>query len=194
MNTDYDGCYPSAGTIGCNAETTVQQELLPQLKRETGGLTPELEQPIHVLEWVRIEEFVAASWCGNGRPPHGRSWFADAFVAKAVLGLTTTAGWIERLQVDRALRRICGFSLFRKLPSESTFSRAFQAFSQGQLAERVHEALIQAHLGKELIGHLCRDGTAIEARERPALRKDHAAQPAASASPIAGQRTCRTGQ
>ena len=32
----------------------------------------------------------------------------------------------------------------------------------------MHQALIEAHLGTELIGHISRDGTAIEARERPA--------------------------
>lgn len=46
---------------------------------------------IHILERVRIEEFTQVSWCGVGRPPHERAWPANAFVAKAVLGLTTTA-------------------------------------------------------------------------------------------------------
>lgn len=32
----------------------------------------------------------------------------------------------------------------------------------------MHGSLIRAHLGQELIGHISRDGTAIEARERPA--------------------------
>ena len=145
----------------------IQHELLPELKGEVGALTPKLEKVIHTLEWVRIEEFVQSSWCGEGRPPHERSWLANAFVAKTVLGLSTTRGLIERLMIDRALRRICGFPLCKKLPSESTFSRAFEAFAEGQLATRVHEALIKEHLGDELIGHLSRDGTAIEARERP---------------------------
>jgi hypothetical protein len=145
----------------------VQHELIPGLKDEVGSLTPKLEKVIHVLEWVRIEEFVSSSWCGEGRPPHERAWLANAFVAKSVLGLSTTRGLIERLTIDRALRRICGFPLCKTLPSESTFSRAFDAFAEGCLAERVHEALIKEHLGDELIGHLSRDGTAIEAREHP---------------------------
>jgi hypothetical protein len=74
------------------------------------------------------------------------------------------------VSIFRALRRICGFSLFKPLPWEATFSRAFGEFAKAQLAERVHEALIKAHLGEQLIGHLSRDGTAIEARERPARR------------------------
>ncbi|MDP2787607.1 MAG: transposase [Pseudomonadota bacterium] len=146
----------------------IQHELLPELRNDVGPLTPPLEKVIHLLEWVRIEEFTGAGWCGVGRPPHERAWLANAFVAKAVLGLTTTAALIERLEIDRALRRICGFPMCKKLPSEATFSRAFEEFAEERLAERVHEALITEHLGDELIGHLSRDGTAIIARERPA--------------------------
>jgi hypothetical protein len=86
--------------------TTVQHELIPQLWTEVGSLTPKLEKLIHILEWVRIEEFVEPSWSGIGRPPHDRGALANAFIAKAVLGLATTAALIERLQIDRALRRI----------------------------------------------------------------------------------------
>jgi Transposase DDE domain len=100
-----------------------------------------------------------------------------------VLGLATTAALIERLTIDRTLRRICGFSRCRKLPSEATFSRAFEAFATGRLAERVHEALIKEHLGDELIGHISRDGTAIEARERPARTHVPAAQPTEPVQP-----------
>lgn len=147
--------------------TTVQQELIPKLWQEEGVLTPKLEKLIHIIEWVRIEEFVAVSWCGIGRPPHDRGALATAFVAKAVLGLTTTTALIERLHMDRALRRICGFSLWKKLPTESSFSRAFAEFSQQKLAERTHEVFVRTQLGTALIGHISRDGTAIEAREKP---------------------------
>jgi len=145
----------------------IQYDLIPKLGDEVGGLTPKLKQLIYILEWVRIEEFVTSSWCGVGRPPHERAWLANAFVAKTVLKLPTTVGLIERLTIDRALRRICGFSQCKKLPSEATFSRAFEEFAESKLAERAQEALIKEHLGSELIGHLSRDGTAVEARERP---------------------------
>lgn len=158
----------------------IQHVLLPELRDEVGALTPKLEKVIHILEWVRIEEFTEISWCGLGRPPHERAWLANAFVAKAVLGLSTTAGLIERLTIDRALRRICGFPLCKKLPSEATFSRAFEEFSRNGLAPRVHESLIKEHLGSELIGHISRDGTAIEAREHPVRPKtgERAVKPA----------------
>ena len=156
----------------------IQHELLPELREQVGTLTPKLEKVIHTLEWVRIEEFTAVSWCGIGRPPHERAWRANAFVAKSVLGLTATTALIERLMIDKALRRICGFPLCKKRPSEATFSRAFEEFAEGCLAERVHEALIKEHLGDQLIGHISRDGTAIEARERPVQTKTPAATPA----------------
>ena len=52
---------------------------------------------------------------------------------------------------------------------EATFSWAFAEFAESNLVKRVHEALIKTHLGQELIGHISRDGTAIEAREQPTL-------------------------
>ncbi len=159
----------------------IQHELLPELEEQVGSLTPKLEKVIHTLEWVRIEEFTGTSWCGVGRPPFERAWLANAFVAKAVWGLATTVGLIERLMIDRALRRLCGFPLCKTLPSEATFSRAFDEFAEAGLGQRVHEALIKEHLGDQLIGHLSRDGTAIEAREPPSRTKTPAVDPAPTA-------------
>jgi len=157
--------------------SVIQEELIPGLGQEVEGLTPKLEKLIHTLEWARIEEFVPV-WHGFGRPPKDRSALANGFVAKAVLGLPTTVALMDRLTVDRALRRICGFPRWKKLPDEATFSRAFAEFAESRLAERVHQALIESHLGAELIGHISRDGTAIEARERPAKPVPAPAAPA----------------
>ena len=51
------------------------------------------------------------------------------------------------------------------MPSESTFSRAFEEFSVSELLQRVHARMITDTLGEPLIGHISRDSTAIEARE-----------------------------
>ena len=53
------------------------------------------------------------------------------------------------------------------MPSESVFSRAFAEFAATQLAQRTHEALIRETHQDRLVGHLSRDSTAIEAREKP---------------------------
>jgi hypothetical protein len=94
----------------------VQRELIPEIREETGGLAEKLEKVIYTLEWGRVEEFVESTGGGIGRLPHGRAWMANAFVAKAVLGLSTTTSLIERLKIDRALRRIGGFAPCKKLP------------------------------------------------------------------------------
>ena len=57
----------------------------------------------------------------------------------------------------------------------SHFLARLRGSAEGQPAERVHEALVKEHLGDELVGHLSRDATAIEARERP--RSDKASPP-----------------
>jgi hypothetical protein len=109
---------------------------------------------------------------------------ANAFVAKSVLGLGTIIALIERLNIDRSLRRICGFSMYVTLPSESTFSHAFEEFATSCLAERVHAALIKEHLEDQLIGHISRDGTAIPARERPIKNNDATTESAPKAKPV----------
>jgi hypothetical protein len=139
---------------------------MPEVVAELGGLSPKLEQVIRVLEWSRIESLVHCYDRGPGQPQADRCALASAFIAKAVMGLGTTRGLIERLQVDGKLRRICGFDTRRALPSEATFSRAFDEFARSELASRAHEQMIKANLGDSLIGHVSRDATAIEARER----------------------------
>ena len=57
------------------------------------------------------------------------------------------------------------------MPSESVFSRAFAEFSDTQLPQRTHAALIRNTHHDRLVGHLCRDSTAIEAREKPAAKE-----------------------
>ena len=64
------------------------------------------------------------SWCGAGRLPNERVWLANAFLAKTVLNQPTTVALINRLMVDRRLRRIGGCPACKKLPSEASFSGA----------------------------------------------------------------------
>lgn len=101
----------------------VQEELILELRHEAGALTPKLTRLVHILEWIRIEEFVSSTWGGCGRPEHDRGMLANAFVAKAVLGISTTAGLVERLAMDRALKRICGFSMWRSAERSDLLAR-----------------------------------------------------------------------
>ena len=137
------------------------------LREEVGPLTGKHRQLVTVLEVARIEVFVR-TWAGlPGRPLSDRHALARAFIAKAVLGLPTTSALIERLAVDSTSRRLCGWERRSQVPSKSTFSRAFAEFAETELPARAHEALIKATHADRLVGHISRDSTAVEAREKP---------------------------
>ncbi len=145
----------------------IQGFLFPMLREEVGPLTPQHERLVTVLDVARIEAFVRM-WPGlPGRPLADRHALARAFVAKAVFNLPTTLALIERLTADPVLRRLCGWEGRSAVPSESTFSRAFAEFAECGLPARVHEALIVKTHKDRLVGHISRDATAIEAREKP---------------------------
>ena len=147
-----------------------QRSLLPGLDEELDPLTAKLEHLIIILDTLGLEAFVAPPSRGRGRPPDDRPAIARSFVAKAVLTIPTTSALIERLQIDRALRRICGWERRSEVPSEATFSRAFAEFAAQGLPERVHEQLVRRHLHDHIVGHISRDATEIEAREKPRRR------------------------
>src|SRR5277367_4038985 len=137
------------------------------LKETVGFLTVPHQVLVTVVDMTRLEAFVP-HWHGlPGRPLAERAALARAFVAKAVLNLPTTRMLIERVEADKTLRRLCGWSRPCEVPSESTFSRAFAEFADSELPSRVHEALIrQTHVDR-LVGHIARDSTAIEGHEKP---------------------------
>jgi len=156
-----------------------QPELFPSLDAQRDPLTIKLERLIVILDTLGLEAYVAPPSRGRGRPADDRPQIARAFVAKAVLNIPTTSALIERLQVDRSLRRICGWERRSDVPAESTFSRAFAEFAAQNLPERVHEQLVRDGLQDHILGHVARDATEIDAREKPKA-KPQAAEPSPS--------------
>lgn len=155
----------------------IQGGLFPWLAVELGELSGRQKQLVAILELVRIEGFIPNSGSRRvGRPLGNRQGMARAFVAKAIYNLETTRQLLERLRSDVTLRRICGWTTARELPSEATFSRAFAEFAASQLAERVHAKVVETHQAERLVGHISRDATAIETRERP-VKKAKKAEP-----------------
>lgn len=73
------------------------------------------------------------------------------------------------------------------MPDEWTFSRAFAEFSTSRLPERVHEALIKNSYAGEIVGHLSRDSTAIEAREKPVKKTTAEKAPTQRGRPKQGE-------
>ncbi len=145
---------------------SLQGELFPALEEELGPLGERSRDLVTVLELARVEAFVR-DWPGLvGRPRKDRAALARGFVAKAVFNIAQTSMLIERLRLDKVLRRLCGWTRLGAVPSEATFSRAFGEFAASALPDRLHEAVIAKTQGARLVGHISRDATAIEARER----------------------------
>lgn len=157
----------------------LQQELFPLWQSTTGPLSPQLQLLASIISLVPLGRLLSAHSAATGRPAKDRAALATAFIAKAVLNLPTTRDLIDRLRVDEALRRFCGWRSPRALPHESKFSRAFAEFAASELPQQLHAAVIEATQRPRLIGHIARDSTAIPARERipeAVLEKKRAAQ------------------
>ena len=146
----------------------IQEVLFPFIEKETEEpLTKKLKQLVTTLELVRIEDMVRVPDYWQGQSPKNRKQIARAFVAKAVYNMDTTRGLIDRLKISPALRRICGWQKAYDVPHESSFSRAFKEFSESGLTQVVHESVIKEHMGDRIVGHISRDSTSIDAREKP---------------------------
>lgn len=148
----------------------LQRSLFPRLEEcWQRPLTGKEQQLVSILEIVQVEKHIpkSASVQWLGRKLSERGAIARSFVAKAVYGHPFTRTTIHELRTTPNLRRICGFAKESDIPSEATFSRAFAEFAESDLGDRVHEALVERSLRAEIVGHISRDSTAIEGREKP---------------------------
>ena len=96
--------------------SSFQAELFPWLEEETGPLGERYERFVMVLELVRVETFLPYLNGVPGCPRKDRAALARAFIAKAVFDLATTRALIERLAIDRTLRRLCGWTRVGEVP------------------------------------------------------------------------------
>jgi hypothetical protein len=144
----------------------LQGTLFSLLEAQAGPLWGKARLVVAVLEMVPLARQLPCARGWLGRPAKDRQALASAFIAKSVYGLSTTRQLLQHLRTDRQLRCLCGWTSARQIPHESTFSRAFQEFAETELPQRLHEALIVHTQQDRLIGHIARDSTAIQARER----------------------------
>jgi len=147
---------------------SIQTQLFPWLEQELDPLSKKEREFIQVISLLdlpgHMKEF---RWRGFGRKRKSRINMAKAFVAKSVYKFETTDILIEYLTKCKNVRRLCGWEFSYEIPSSATFSRAFAEFATNSLPQKVHEAMVIKHCGPKLAGHLSRDATAIEAREKP---------------------------
>jgi transposase len=119
-----------------------------------------------------IEEHVPRferSYQGRGRKPHQDMPIIRAFLAKAFLGIDANSALLQRLQSDSCLRRICGFTT---VPSPATLSRRLSEYAETHIIEQSLYRMVRKHHKGRLVGHISRDSTAIEAREKPKNKKN----------------------
>ncbi len=148
---------------------SIQSWLFPSLESELGELTDKQKRFVEVCELCDLPTHMGPyQYKGTGAPPQSRLSLFKCFIAKSVYNFPSTAVLIEYLKGCTNLRRLCGYESVSRIPSESTFSRAFAQFANGRLPQRVHEVMINTHYEDKLVGHISRDSAAIEAREKAA--------------------------
>jgi Transposase DDE domain/Transposase domain (DUF772) len=154
----------------------LQGHLFPVLTEELGPLGDHHQAFVRALSLLQLDGLVYRRR-GRGRPAHDRACVARAFLAKAVFNIPHTRALLDRLAHDPTLRRLCGWERAAAVPEEWVFSRAFSEFARDEFAQRVHATLIQRSQSERLVGHILRDGTAIEAREKAAPKPAQAKGP-----------------
>ena len=173
-----------------NLWNSIQTWLFPVLEDELGELDDRHREFVAICEICQPRTHLAAyRWVGNGCPPKDRLALCKAFIAKAVWDFPTTRDLIDAVGHRPTLRRLCGWETISDIPGESTFSRAFAAFAEDQLPQRIQEAMIKARYGDKIAGHISRDATAIHAREKAAKKKPKPEPPAEGETPVSPEPT-----
>ena len=150
-----------------NLENTLFPELQESLRIEE--FSTKEAKLIRTLDFAEIEKFITITSLTN--TPKYRKQIARAFIAKSVYNFQTTRDLIDRLHVDRTLRIICGWRYAKNIPSEATFSRAFDEISTLQIAQKTHEQFVQEYLSEKTFFYNATDATKIPLREK-AVKKD----------------------
>jgi len=148
----------------------LESSLFPELQESLGVLSSKEEKLIKILDFAEIEQFIHDTHITN--IAKSRVQIARAFIAKSVYNLQTTSDLIDRLHIDRTLRILCGWRYSTHIPSEATFSRAFQEFSEINLAAKTHNKFISEYLSDIIFLYNASDATKIPLREK-AVKKEN---------------------
>jgi len=151
--------------------TQVPQDLFPLLRENLGRLTEPMRQLAAVISATKSDlpqNILCEGRYLPGRPRKSRQAIFNSFIAKAVFNIPTTRDLIERLRYDKTMRRLCGWYNPGGVPCESTFSRTFGEFAENNIPAVLHEEIIRRFLADEVVLHVSRDSTSVEARETPA--------------------------
>ena len=124
---------------------------------------------LHMLrcleEHLKVPE---REYAGTERKPYQYTPFIKSQFAKSVFQIATTSKLIERLQADPNLRLLCGF---KTIPGKASFSRAFSYLAEKIILKETLESLAKETFKDKVVYHVCRDSTAIHARETVEKKK-----------------------
>ena len=112
--------------------------------------------------------FPERQYAGTGRRPYKYLPYLRSQFAKNYFQISATSKLIERLKADPNLRLLCGF---KTVPSKASFSRAFNYFAGTKIMSEAFERIVEKTLKDKVVYHVCRDSTAIHARERVEKKK-----------------------
>jgi hypothetical protein len=150
-----------------NLENSLFPELKESLRIEE--FSSKESKLIRVLDFAEIEKYIINTSSTN--IPKNREQIARAFIAKSVYNFQTTRDLIDRLHIDRTLRILCGWRYLKDIPSEATFSRAFDEISQMQIAQKTHAQFVKEYLSEKTFFYNATDATKIPLREK-AVKKE----------------------
>jgi hypothetical protein len=150
-----------------NKILNLENSLFPELKESLRieEFSSKESKLIRILDFAQIEKYTINTSSTN--TPKSREQIARAFIAKSVYNFQTTRDLIDRLYIDRTLRVLCGWRYLKDIPSESTFSRAFNEISKMEIAQKAHEQFVKEYLSDKTFFYNATDATKIPLRQKP---------------------------
>lgn len=146
---------------------SIQGWLIPDLEEELGELTQKQCEFVRTIELIEPSKFIDKyKWSGIGRKPSDRLSLLKAFIGKPIFQYSQTSMLIDNIKSSPILRRLCGWESRSEIPSESTFSRAFSAFAETELASLIYKDTVTGKIGDKLFGHKSTDATSVKGREK----------------------------
>jgi len=122
---------------------------------------------MNIFRVMKPECFIKDKYPGSrGRPQKSRVSIYRSYIASKVMKLSTHIEIRNRLLSDVNLRKLCGYTNRKSVPSTSVFSRVFAQFADENIGQQIHDEMIREYVSPLLIGHISRDSTAIHAREK----------------------------
>lgn len=154
-----------------NYWSCVQKSLFPDEELYESQYSPKHKKLAVILDFIDVPEFTDRLGSFRGRPKRDRAALFSAFIAKALWNLPTTEALMDRLHLDKVLRRLCLFEVDKKLPCKATFSNAFNEFSKLGLTQVIHAELIRQQFHGKIVATISRDATDILVRSKRVKKK-----------------------